>query len=102
MSATARLPVTTLIGTSLFFTGVTYAATLNYGAIVGIDTLGIPNAVYSMLLMAASLVGAAASVILGYVSDKLPDRRILVIACALLGALGFGLIFEMQDSHPPF
>ena len=97
MSATARLPVTTLIGTSLFFTGVTYAATLNYGAIVGIDTLGIPNAVYSMLLMAASLVGAAASVILGYVSDKLPDRRILVIACALMGALGFGLIFVLRN-----
>src|SRR6185369_12792933 len=97
MSATGRLPVTTLIGTSLFFTGVTYASTLNYAAIVGIDTLGIPNAVYSMLLMAASLVGAAASVILGYVSDKLPDRRILVIACALLGALGFGLIFVLRN-----
>jgi MFS family permease len=97
MSALARLPVTALIGTSLFFTGITYASTLNYSAIVGIDTLGIPNAVYSVLLMVASLVGAAASVILGYISDKLPDRRVLVILCALLGALGFGLIFAVRN-----
>lgn len=97
MSALARIPVTGLIATSLFFTGITYASTLNYGAIVGIDTLGIPNALYSMLLMAASLVGAAASVILGYISDKVPDRRILVIGCALMGALGFGLIFVLRN-----
>ena len=97
MATTARPPVTALIATSLFFTGVTYASTLNYTAIVGIDTLGIPNAFYSMLLMAASLVGAAASVILGYISDKVPDRRILVIGCALMGAFGFGLIFVFRS-----
>ena len=97
MSAIVRPPVIALIGTSLFFTGITYASTLNYSGIVGIDTLGIPNAVYSMLLMAGSLVGAAASVILGYISDKLPDRRILVILCALMGAVGFGLIFALRN-----
>ena len=90
-------PVTALIGTSLFFTGITYASTLNYAAIVGIDTLGIPNALYSVLLIVASLVGAAASVVLGYISDRLPDRRILVILCALAGALGFGLIFTLRS-----
>lgn len=92
-----RLPVLGLIATSLFFTGITYASTLNYGAIVGIDTLGIPNAMYSLLLMASSLVGAVASVALGYISDRLPDRRHLVILCALMGALGFGLIFLFRN-----
>jgi MFS family permease len=92
-----RLPVTALIATSLFFTGITYASTLNYGAIVGIDTLGIPNGLYSLLLMISSLAGAAASVVLGYLSDKLPDRRILVIGTALMGALGFGIIFAFHN-----
>lgn len=95
--STSLLPVTGLIATGLFFTGVTYASTLNYGAIVGIDTLGIPNERYALLLMVASLVGAAASVALGYISDKVPDRRILVIGCALMGALGFGLIFLFRS-----
>jgi MFS family permease len=88
--------VTALIGAGLFFTGITYASTLNYGAIVGIDTLGIPNAAYALLLMAASLVGAGASVVLGNISDRIPDRRLLVIGCALMGALGFGLIFVFR------
>lgn len=96
MSGT-RLSATALIATGLFFTGVTYASTLNYAAIVGIDTLGIPNSRYALLLMIASLASAAASVALGHISDRIPDRRILVIACALMGALGFGLIFVFQN-----
>jgi len=91
--STERLPVTVPIALSLFFTGITYASTLNYGAIVGIDTLGIPNSLYSLLLMAFSLASAAASVVLGSISDRVPDRRILVIGTALMGALAFGIIF---------
>ena len=95
--AVPRLPAISMIAASLFFTGITYASTLNYGAIVGIDTLGIPNGTYAVLLMAASLVSAATSVVLGYISDRVPDRRILVIGCALMGALGFGLIFVFRN-----
>lgn len=86
-------PVTALIGSGVFFSGVTYASTLSYGAIVGIENLGISNADYAVLLMAASLVGAAASVVLGFISDRVRDRRVLVLGCALMGALGYGLIF---------
>jgi MFS family permease len=99
IASTTRVPVTGLIATSLFFTGVTYASTLNYGAIVGIDALGISSGTYSLLLMVASIVSAAASVLLGYVSDKVPDRRILVIACAIAGAVGFGVIFLLRSPH---
>jgi len=98
---TPRLPLTVPIALSLFFTGITYASTLNYGAIVGIDTLGIPNALYSLVLTVSSLAAAAASVVLGYVSDKIPDRRVLVIGTALMGAVAFGLIFFFR-SQPAF
>jgi SET family sugar efflux transporter-like MFS transporter len=94
--STQRLPATVPIAMSLFFTGITYASTLNYGAIVGIDTLGIPNGLYSLLLMAFSLASAAASVVLGYISDRVADRRILVIGTALMGALAFGIIFVFR------
>ena len=97
MAQTQRLPVTVPIGLSLFFTGVTYASTLNYGAIVGIDTLGIPNSLYSLLLMVFSLASAAASVVLGSISDRVPDRRVLVIGTALMGALAFGSIFVFRN-----
>ena len=92
----ARWQVTLFIASGLFFAGTVNASVLNYGGIVGIDTLGIPNATYSVLLVVASLVGAAASVALGYVSDKVRDRRILVAVTALMGTLGYGLIFVFR------
>lgn len=96
-TSTDRGSVTALLGAAMFSSGITFASTLNYAAIVGIDTLGIPNGFYSMLLMAASLIGAAASLALGHLSDRVRDRRVLVIGCALAGALGFGLIFWLRS-----
>jgi MFS family permease len=95
--ASRTAPVTALMGIAVFFSGVTYASTLSYGAIVGIESLGISNADYAILLMVASLVGASASVILGFISDKVGDRRVLVLGCALMGALGYGLIYASRS-----
>src|SRR5687767_2766759 len=92
-----RLPVTAFFTASLFFSGVTYASTLPYGAIVGIETLGLSNATYALILMVGSLVSAAAAVALGWLSDRVPDRRIIVIGCALMGALGWGLVFLFRN-----
>lgn len=91
-----KLPVTVMISVSLFFTGITWASTLPYAAIVAVDVLGIDNQSYALLVTVGSLVGALASVALGYVSDKVRDRRLIVIGCALLGALGFGLIYALR------
>ena len=93
MTQSSTAPVTALIGTGVFFTGVGFASTLSYGAIAGIETLGISNASYALLLMVSSLVGAAMSVTFGYVSDRVRDRRVLMLGCALMGALGFALIY---------
>lgn len=91
------VPVTAFIAASLFFTGVTYASTLPYGGIAAIDGLGMSNATYAWVLMAGSIIGATASVVLGFVSDKLHDRRRLIIITALLGALGNAVIYLFRD-----
>jgi SET family sugar efflux transporter-like MFS transporter len=96
-TSSASRRVTHLLGANAFFSGVSFAATVNYASIVGIDVLGIPNALYSVLLVVSSIVGAVTSVILGYASDRVRDRRYLVIACALAGALGFGLIYVFRS-----
>ncbi|HVY20420.1 MAG TPA: MFS transporter [Bauldia sp.] len=87
------LPAGAIIASSLFFTGITYASTLPYGAVVGIDTLGISNTGYAALLTLSALAQAAASVALGVLSDRVPDRRLIVIACAVLGAIAYGLVY---------
>lgn len=92
-----KLPVTPLLSVSLFFTGITWASTLPYAGIMAVDVLGIDNATYALLMTISSIVGALASVGLGYLSDKARDRRLMVIACGLLGALGFGLIYTLRS-----
>jgi len=92
-----KLPVTPMVSVSLFFTGVTWASTLPYAAIVAVDVLGIDTGSYALLMTISSIVGALASMGLGYLSDKVRDRRLIVIGCGLLGALGFGLIYGLRS-----
>lgn len=89
----ARLPVTALLGTSMFFSGVTYAATMPYASLVGVDALGMSAGFFAMVMSAGAIVGTFVSLGLGYLSDKLRDRRILVLITALAGILAHGLIY---------
>lgn len=85
--------VTALLSANAFFAGATFASTINYAAIIGIDLMGIPNAMYSVVLVISSLVSALASVTLGYLFDRIPDRRVIAIACGIVGAIGLGLVY---------
>lgn len=88
-----RLPMTTLIAANLFFNGTSYAATLPYAGIAAIEGLKFSNADYALLLSVSAVVSLVAAVAMGYVSDRVADRRFLVLFAALMGALGFGLIY---------
>ena len=96
MGQSSRMPVTAMLGASIFLSGVTFASTLPYGAIVGIETLGMDSGHYAVLVSAGALVGAAVSLLIGYVSDRMADRRILILIAAAAGALGFGLIYAAR------
>lgn len=89
----ARLPVTALLGANMFFSGVTYAATMPYASLVGVDTLGMSPGFFAMVMSSGAIVGTFVSLGLGYLSDKLRDRRFLVLITALAGVLAHGLIY---------
>ncbi len=90
---TARLPVTALLGMNMFFSGVTYAATMPYASLVLVDTLGLTPALFATIMATGSILGTFVSLGLGYLSDKLPDRRFLVLLTALAGVLAHGLLY---------
>src|SRR5262245_59831184 len=94
--ARMRLPMTGLVSASLFFTGISYASSMPYAGIAAIDGLGMTEGTYALVLTVSSLVGAVASVGLGHLSDRIGDRRLLVLATALLGAIAFGLIYLLR------
>lgn len=93
MAQTTRLPVTALLGANMFFSGVTYAATMPYATLVGVDTLGLSPAWFATVMSTGAILGTFVSLGLGYLSDKLPDRRLLVLFTAVAGILAHGLIY---------
>lgn len=93
MSLSERVPVTALLGTSMFFSGASYAATMPYASLVGVETLGLSGAWFGMVMGIGAVLGTLVSLSLGYVSDKLRDRRLLVILTALAGMTGHGMIY---------
>ena len=93
MAAESRLPVTALLGANMFFAGVSYAATMPYASLVGVDTLGMSPAFFATVMSIGPILGTFVSLGLGYLSDKLPDRRLLVLLTALAGVLAYGLIY---------
>ena len=96
MRDSIAMPVTTMLGASMFCSGVTFACTLPYAAIVGIEALGLSSGQYGLLIAIGSIVGAFVSVALGYPPDRLHDRRVLVLLAAVAGMAGYGLIYAVR------
>jgi SET family sugar efflux transporter-like MFS transporter len=96
MREAGQMPVTAMLGASMFFTGITFASTAPYAAIVGIETLGLSSANYAALTSFGAIFGAISAMAVGYISDRLPDRRALVLMCAAAGVIGFGLIYLVR------
>jgi predicted MFS family arabinose efflux permease len=83
---------------TLFVSGLTYASTLPYQSIIGINELGLSDGIYSVLIFLAAAINVTASVILGILSDRLGQRRPLVLVLAVSGFAGFGLIYLLRSA----
>jgi len=88
-----RVPTLTLIALAF-----TYASTMPYQSIIGINELGLSDRTYSGLIFLAALVNVATSLTLGIWSDRLSDRRPLVLALSVCGMLGFGMVYEFRTA----
>lgn len=88
-----RTPVTAILGACLLLIGLSAAAVAPYRAVVAIDDLGMSNGLYALIVTLSSVGTAVASLLMGHLSDRLPDRRRLVVRCAVLGGVAYGLVY---------
>jgi MFS transporter, SET family, sugar efflux transporter len=88
--------VTGLLATNIFLSGAAFAAMTPYRAIVGVDSLGLSNAAFGIVMALTAVGSACASVALGWISDKVADRRVLIFLCAVMGVVAFGVIWAFQ------
>ena len=86
-------PTTVLLGSLIFLSGTAFAAMTPYRAIAGVEALGLSNATFGLLMGLSAVVSAAAAVVLGWLSDRVKDRRKILILCAAIGAVAFGLVW---------
>lgn len=91
---TAR--VTTLLASTIFLSGASFAAMTPYRAIVGVETLGLSNSQFGLIMALNAIGGLSIAVLLGWLSDKVRDRRVLALLCAIGGALGFLLVWTVK------
>lgn len=97
--------VTALLATSIFFTGMSSAAIAPYRAITALHGREMDNSTYAIGITLSSLATALASLLLGSLSDRICDRRRLVIVSAVMGGLAYGLIYlfphhDLRDKRP--
>ena len=88
--------ITGLLATNIFLSGAAFAAMTPFRAIVGVETLGLSNAQFGLVMVLNALGGAVIAVFLGWISDKSEDRRVLVLLCAVGGTLAFGLVWAVR------
>lgn len=88
--------ITGALATNIFLSGAAFAAMTPYRAIVGVETLGLSNAAFGFVMALNALGGSMIAVLLGWISDKVEDRRILVLLCAIGGVLGFALVWAVR------
>lgn len=77
----------------LFLSGVTFSATMPYQSLVGVDLLKMSSDLYAILVFATSVSGMLIGVSIGLASDRFANRYALIPPAALMGVLGFGLVF---------
>ena len=91
-------PVTAILASCLFLTGLAAAAITPYRAIVGVETLGLSNFQFALIVGLGGVGTAIASFVLGTISDRAADRRRLVLLCAAVGCLGYAMVWFVPSA----
>ena len=88
--------VTPLLASTVFLSGVAFAAITPYRSVVGIEDLGLSNQLFAVVMALNAIAGALTSLFIGWLSDRLDDRRKLVILCAMAGVVAFAVLWLVR------
>ncbi|KJZ19593.1 MFS transporter [Loktanella sp. S4079] len=89
--------VTGLMAANIFLSGAAFAALVPFRAIIGIEELGLSNAQFGIVMALSALGGAGIALLLGNLSDRVQDRRSLVLLSAIMGALGLAVVWAIRS-----
>lgn len=90
-----RNPAMRISMLAIFLFGFAGAATSPYQSVVGINELGLSDAIYSLLMLFASTVNVIVSVSIGILADRVGNYRVLMSTAILFGVVGYGIVYML-------
>lgn len=78
---------------AVFFCGIAAASTAPYKSVIAIRELGLSDAAFSALTLAAAIVNVLASIYLGALADRDSGYRRLLMWLAAIGMAGYAAIY---------
>jgi MFS family permease len=93
MPAVFRHPTIRVSTLAIFFYGFAGAATSPYQSVIGIRELGLADATYSALILAAAAINVVVSLAVGNLADRLGEFRKMLIGVTIFGVVGYGLVY---------
>ena len=80
-----------VISVALVVLGFTYASTIPFQSIIGVQQLHMSESQFAWLIFGIGFAGMVGNLVLGALSDFAESRKTFVLFCLLFGAIGFGL-----------
>ncbi len=92
----ARDPTLRIICIILFLYGTFFSAIGPYQALIAITVFGLPDAVWSVVMLINALVTVAASIGIGIITDQRNNRRAMALICAVFSAAGGLIVWQIN------
>lgn len=71
------------------FLGLSMSFVLPFNSMFGIDEVGMSNTGFGIFMLISSLCGIVLSTVIAKLSDRIPDRKIILILCVLAAVIGY-------------
>ena len=93
-----RDPILRMIGVASMFFGVFASSYEPYKSLIGIETFGISDTGYALLLAGSLSVSVASALAVGILTDQRPSRRIMALLAAAATLTGTALVTLGQSA----
>ena len=87
-----RHPTLRLIAVALLLLGAQNASIYPYQSLIAIEKIGMSKPVFSLMLVMASAIAVASSVLFGVLGDQYGHRRRIALFTAFCSTLGIALM----------
>jgi SET family sugar efflux transporter-like MFS transporter len=81
----------------LFIVGITLSMTQPFESLVAIEYLSFTTSEFGVILFGMAVFGAFVNIMMGYLSDIVRNRQILILFALLAGVLGYGVFSIFQN-----